>query len=99
MPKGVQPIIEEVEIQDIPTVDSGSHKAFHDLKHKGRLSAAPDPDAYGGLAGNRSDVGSAGYSCRQSYVLEVENDLFENFEHSRIPVLKNFDIKVNRNFL
>jgi len=55
----MQPVVEEIYVQDILLGNASVQQVFHKLEQEGRLAAATDTHAHGCLARNRGDLQGA----------------------------------------
>ena len=77
MPQVVQPVIEEVEVEDILARDALLQQTRDHLVEVGRPAAAAYADADGRLAGNGLDAQAPRHAGRQLHLLVVQDQGLE----------------------
>ena len=80
MPQAVQPIVEELDVEDVLPGDSLLQQARDQLVEVGRLAAAAYADADRRLAWNRLDAQAPGHAGLKRHLLEVQDHGLEGFQ-------------------
>ncbi len=73
VPQAVQPVVEEVEIEDVPARDALLKQARDQLVEVRRLAAAAYADAHRRLARDRFDLQAPGHAGLELHLLEVQD--------------------------
>ena len=80
VPQVVQPVIEEVEVEDVLAREASLQQTRDQLVEVGRLAAAAYADADGRLASNSFNAQVPGHAGRQLHLLEVPDHGPEGFQ-------------------
>ena len=80
VPQVLQPVIEEVEVEDVLARDASLQQTRDQLVEVGRLAAAAYTDAAGRLVRNRLEAQAPGHASRQLHLLEVPDHGPEGFQ-------------------
>ena len=79
VPQAVQPVVEEVEVENVLARDALLQQARDQLVEVGRLAAAAYADADRRLAWNRFDAQAPGHAGLKLHLLEVQDHGLEGF--------------------
>ena len=79
-PQAMQPVVEEVEVEDVPASDALLQQTRDQLVEVGRLATAAYADADRRLARNRLDAQAPGHACLKLHLLGVQDHGLEGFQ-------------------